>query len=552
MVENMEAVTDPALQHLPVNLRHLHSAGFQPPHHTLASQIGNDYDSNNFQAYPSLDDIPRDSVNGHNVASNNNAYPQGHPHPQHRPRLQDEQVNGQHPPIHSPIHQNAQPSNSPYEASLGARYPVMSPGQQYPGQQPLSLYTPVRALQQQEGSPGGLHGSPSDQSPNGSKEDEVGHFKGMKVIKDPLDLDKWRERLFNVDDTITLTEEEFQTYFPHIDNVYSHRSTQKYKRKPFVSHYWDCRLKGRPPGTPKSSDPNKKKRRRTARERDLCDVKIKITEFFPGAAAAMAQPDFGASVDGSENGSTMNYLANQAQSDNSSSQPFGILAPSTNLPPGHPGSNGARYYTIQRINGNATTSTDKPDDSTASQHKHTLEESDRVKKSSVQRHLLKEEKERKRSQAALPKPPHPSSALSPISGHITSHPSGPALSTVKRHSQPSSSDLILYGNAFCPFAHRVWIALEIKQIPYQYIEVIPEHMPSGSSLRPPGLLEINPLGTVPCIRHGNWGCWESGICLEYLEDLSMGHSLLPLGNPQLRAHCRLWVDHVCFVPTLSS
>src|ERR1700716_2847606 len=75
----------------------------------------------------------------------------------------------------------------------------------------------------------------------------------------------------------------FQTYFPHVDNVYSHRSTQKYKRKPFVSHYWDCRLKGRPPGTPKSDDPTKKKRKRTARERDLCDVKIKITEYFPGS-----------------------------------------------------------------------------------------------------------------------------------------------------------------------------------------------------------------------------------------------------------------------------
>ena len=28
------------------------------------------------------------------------------------------------------------------------------------------------------------------------------------------------------------------------------------------------------------------------------------------------------------------------------------------------------------------------------------------------------------------------------------------------------------------------------------------------------------------------------------EDLSMGHSLLPLGDPQLRAHCRMWADHV--------
>lgn len=86
----------------------------------------------------------------------------------------------------------------------------------------------------------------------------------------------------------------FQTYFPYVDNVYSHRSTQRYKRKPFICHYWDCRLKGRPPGTPKSRDPNKKKRRRVARERDLCDVKIKITEYQPGAMATAAAAASGA------------------------------------------------------------------------------------------------------------------------------------------------------------------------------------------------------------------------------------------------------------------
>jgi len=32
--------------------------------------------------------------------------------------------------------------------------------------------------------------------------------------------------------------------------------------------------------------------------------------------------------------------------------------------------------------------------------------------------------------------------------------------------------------------------------------------------------------------------------MEYLEDLAIGHPLLPLGNPQLRAHCRLWADHI--------
>lgn len=112
---------------------------------------------------------------------------------------------------------------------------------------------------------------------------------------------------------------------------------------------------------------------------------------------------------------------------------------------------------------------------------------------------------------------------------------GLAADTVRKHTK--ESDLILFGSCFCPFVQRVWIALEVKEIPYQYVEVDPYKKPQN-------LMEVNPRGLVPAIRHGNWGCYESTVVMEYLEDLSMGHSLLPLGDPQLRAHCRLWVDHI--------
>jgi hypothetical protein len=35
------------------------------------------------------------------------------------------------------------------------------------------------------------------------------HFQGLKLIAEPPDLDAWRQKLFDVDDTITLTEEEY-------------------------------------------------------------------------------------------------------------------------------------------------------------------------------------------------------------------------------------------------------------------------------------------------------------------------------------------------------
>lgn len=187
----------------------------------------------------------------------------------------------------------------------------------------------------------------------------------------------------------------FQTYFPHVDNIYSHRSTQRYKRKPFVSHYWDCRLKGRPPGTPKSEDPNKKKRKRHARERDLCDVKIKITEYFPGARSIMG--DEINNVEPSTNDSY--FVPNQAESlppNQAQPRAFAMLGSNDgNVPTDIPGNDGRRYYTIQRVNGNGGNG---KGDGTAGPHKHTLEESDRVKKNSISRHFLKEEKVKKKAQ----------------------------------------------------------------------------------------------------------------------------------------------------------
>lgn len=211
----------------------------------------------------------------------------------------------------------------------------------------------------------------------------------------------------------------FQTYFPHIDNVYSHRSTQRHKRKRFVSHYWDCRLKGRPPGTKKSTDPDKKKRKRVARERDLCDVKIKITEFFdqqeyeeqlgqrpPGAGAgADNEPTspVATSVTGTTSTNTGQQFFGQPQllpqqqvggwdmPSHLGSQP-GLNVPQYAPPPGPPPK---KFYTFQRVNGNGGNG---KGDGVPGPHKHSLDESDRVKKNSVLRWQAKVEKDdRKKS-----------------------------------------------------------------------------------------------------------------------------------------------------------
>ncbi|KAL3489389.1 hypothetical protein BJX62DRAFT_252687 [Aspergillus germanicus] len=369
---------------------------------------------------------------------------------------------------------------------------------------------------------------------------EHGYLRDVASILEPPDLEAWRERLFNVEDMIVMSEEQFRTYFPHVDNVYSHRSTQRYKRKPLVSHYWDCRLKGRPPGTPKSDDPNKKKRKRTARERDLCDVKIKITEYFPGYAAGGGGEILGSEADHipismafspgvgveaplsaahpSLPGANvmLQYPSSASVGNGGENQPFGVLTPNPPLPEGHPGANGQRFFTIQRVNGNGANG---KNDGVSGGHRHTLEESDRVKKNSVQRLLLKEARDRKKS----------------FSKNYHSQATGTAAETVANHSK--ESDLKLFGSCFCPFVQRVWIALELKGIPYQYIEVDPYQKPQS-------LLEVNPRGLVPALRHGDWGSYESTVLLEYLEDLNFDPPLLPPSDAKLRAHCRLWADYI--------
>ena len=167
-----------------------------------------------------------------------------------------------------------------------------------------------------------------------------------------------------------------------------------------MSHYWDCRLKGRPPGTPKSDDPNKKKRKRQARERDLCDVKIKITEYFPGARAQLGDDMPGSSA--SNRGNEHNFFApghpGAMMNNSPQSQPFANASSIGNYGSDPPGSDGSRFYTIQRVNGNGANG---KSDGIAGSHKHSLEDSDRVKKNSILRHFLKEQKVKKKSEVSI-------------------------------------------------------------------------------------------------------------------------------------------------------
>ncbi|KAK2001763.1 glutathione S-transferase domain-containing protein [Colletotrichum falcatum] len=329
-----------------------------------------------------------------------------------------------------------------------------------------------------------------------------GSLLSSKWVIDPPNLEQWRQKLFDADGLIILTHEQFEAYFPHVDNVYSHRSTQTYKKKPFISHYWDCRLKGRPPGTKKSDDPNKKRRNRVSRKLNLCDVKIKITEYFPGATLHDVDDGTYVPLNGGQalNGAhTVLSPPGEKQLRVASATPDNLPAP------------GQKFWTIQRVNGHISIS------GIPGPHQHTLAKSDEVKRNSIQRYLAKHKNEVTTSDG-------PKKAT------------GKAHWTIKRHEK--QSDLKLYSACYCPFSHRVWIALEAKGLQYQYCEEDPYRVPASQEL-----LEANPRGTVPAIRQGDWACADSGVILEYLEEMDCSIPLFP-SDAKLRANCRQWIGHI--------
>ncbi|KAI9712355.1 MAG: hypothetical protein M1820_001568 [Bogoriella megaspora] len=121
--------------------------------------------------------------------------------------------------------------------------------------------------------------------------------------------------------------------------------------------------------------------------------------------------------------------------------------------------------------------------------------------------------------------------------HLHPHATGPAAKLVEAHQSPAP--IRLYSGWFCPFVQRVWLVLEEKSIPYQYIEVNPYHKPAS-------LLSLNPRGLVPTLETpDSKPLYESNIILEYLEDVypDSGVALRPK-DPYVRARGRIWTDFV--------
>jgi glutathione S-transferase len=74
--------------------------------------------------------------------------------------------------------------------------------------------------------------------------------------------------------------------------------------------------------------------------------------------------------------------------------------------------------------------------------------------------------------------------------------------------------LVFYYGAGSPYAWRVWLALEHKQVPYERVVL----SFSNRDTHAPDYLSINPRGRVPSICDDDFALYESAAIVEYLEE----------------------------------
>ena len=128
--------------------------------------------------------------------------------------------------------------------------------------------------------------------------------------------------------------------------------------------------------------------------------------------------------------------------------------------------------------------------------------------------------------------------------------------TIAVHEKQKSCGRLFYSTWFCPYAQRAWIALEFKQVPYEWREcILYEGSPSAKlilsleekSKRTPGFIECSPRGLVPAVQMPDFFVNDSLPVIEFFEDSILAHPLLPSSaseRAKIRMGIALWNELV--------
>ena len=93
--------------------------------------------------------------------------------------------------------------------------------------------------------------------------------------------------------------------------------------------------------------------------------------------------------------------------------------------------------------------------------------------------------------------------------------------------------LTFYYGSGSPYAWKIWLVLEHKNIPYEFRLLSFDK----EETKTPAFLAINPRGQVPTIVDNGFAVWESAVIAEYLEERFPHKPLLP-GDAKARATAR--------------
>lgn len=106
------------------------------------------------------------------------------------------------------------------------------------------------------------------------------------------------------------------------------------------------------------------------------------------------------------------------------------------------------------------------------------------------------------------------------------------------------SKLELFTSEVCPYAQRVRIALALKGIEHEVVELDYDDKPEW-------FMRLTPAGRVPVIRHDDFVLWESATINEYLDASFPGRALRP-ADERGRARMRNEIRHFdsVFLPAL--
>lgn len=102
------------------------------------------------------------------------------------------------------------------------------------------------------------------------------------LFDNPPNLSRIRRLLFECKDLIEISQEEFDTYWPFVDNVWVKQRSNSSKEGLRTTDYYMCRLR-RPTHRPSETRPplpeGKKCRNRRSREGGICNFQVKVVRF---------------------------------------------------------------------------------------------------------------------------------------------------------------------------------------------------------------------------------------------------------------------------------